>query len=43
VKEKLAAQGAEAQGATPAETAEFMRRERERIGKLIRDSAGGNH
>jgi tripartite-type tricarboxylate transporter receptor subunit TctC len=42
VKEKLAAQGAEAQGATPAETAEFMRRERERIGKLIRDSAGGN-
>jgi tripartite-type tricarboxylate transporter receptor subunit TctC len=42
VKEKLAGQGAEPQGTTPAETAEFMRRERERMVKLIRDSAGQN-
>jgi hypothetical protein len=27
-------------GTTPAETAEFMRRERERMTKLIKDSAG---
>jgi tripartite-type tricarboxylate transporter receptor subunit TctC len=38
IKEKLAGQGAEALGTTPAETAEFMRRERERWGKLIRDT-----
>jgi tripartite-type tricarboxylate transporter receptor subunit TctC len=42
VKEKLAGQGAEPLGTTPAETAEFMRAERERLGKLIRDSAGKN-
>jgi tripartite-type tricarboxylate transporter receptor subunit TctC len=42
VKEKLAAQGAEPLGTTPAETAEFMRAERERLGKLIRDNAGRN-
>jgi tripartite-type tricarboxylate transporter receptor subunit TctC len=38
VKEKLSGQGAEPLGTTPAETAEFMRRERERWGKLIRDT-----
>jgi tripartite-type tricarboxylate transporter receptor subunit TctC len=38
VKEKLSGQGAEPMGATPAETAEFMRRERERWSRLIRDS-----
>lgn len=42
VKEKLAGQGADALGTTPAETVEFMRRERERMVKLIRDSAGTN-
>ena len=42
VKEKLSGQGAEPMGTTPAETAEFMRRERERMGRLIRDSAGRN-
>ena len=42
VKEKLAGQGADAMGTTPAETAEFMRRERERLAKLIKDSAGRN-
>ena len=42
VKEKLAGQGADALGTTPAETIEFMRRERERMVKLIRDSAGTN-
>jgi tripartite-type tricarboxylate transporter receptor subunit TctC len=42
VKEKLAGQGAEPMGTTPAETAEFMRRERERMTKLIKDSAGKN-
>jgi tripartite-type tricarboxylate transporter receptor subunit TctC len=42
VKEKLAGQGADAMGTTPAETADFMRRERERMTKLIRDSAGKN-
>ena len=35
VREKLSGQGAEPMGATPAETAEFMRRERERWGKLL--------
>jgi tripartite-type tricarboxylate transporter receptor subunit TctC len=38
VKEKLSGQGAEPMGSTPAETAEFMRRERERWGKLLRDT-----
>ena len=40
IREKLAGQGADPLGTTPAETAEFMRRERERMVKLIRDSAG---
>ncbi len=39
IKEKLAGQGADAMGTTPAETVEFMRRERERMSKLIKDSA----
>ena len=39
IKEKLAGQGADPMGTTPAETAEFMRRERERMTKLIKDSA----
>ena len=38
VKEKLSGQGAEPLGTTPGETAEFMRRERERWGKLVRDT-----
>ncbi|MEQ1775741.1 MAG: tripartite tricarboxylate transporter substrate binding protein [Burkholderiales bacterium] len=38
VKEKLSSQGAGPMGSTPAETADFMRRERERWGKLIRDT-----
>jgi tripartite-type tricarboxylate transporter receptor subunit TctC len=38
VKEKLAGQGADPLGTTPAETVEFMRRERERMVKLIRES-----
>jgi len=38
VKDKLSSQGAEPMGSTPAETADFMRRERERWGKLIRDT-----
>ncbi|MDB5809327.1 MAG: transporter substrate-binding protein [Betaproteobacteria bacterium] len=42
IKEKLAGQGADAMGTTPADTVEFMRRERERMTKLIRDSAGKN-
>jgi tripartite-type tricarboxylate transporter receptor subunit TctC len=42
IKEKLAGQGADPMGTTPAETAEFMRRERERMMKLIKDSAGKN-
>ena len=42
VKEKLSGQGAEPMGTTPAETVEFMRRERERMARLIRDSAGRN-
>ena len=42
VKEKLSGQGADPMGTTPAEAAEFMRRERERLGRLIRDSAGRN-
>ena len=42
VKDKLAVQGAEPLGSTPAEAAEFTRRERERMGKLIRDNAGKN-
>ena len=42
VKEKLSGQGAQPMGTTPAETAEFMRGERERLGRLIRDSAGRN-
>jgi len=42
IKEKLAGQGADPMGTTPAETAEFMRRERERMTKLIKDSAGKN-
>ena len=42
VKEKLSGQGAEPMGSTPAETVEFMRRERERMGRLIRDNAGRN-
>jgi tripartite-type tricarboxylate transporter receptor subunit TctC len=42
IREKLAGQGADAMGTTPAETVEFMRRERERMTKLIRDSAGKN-
>jgi tripartite-type tricarboxylate transporter receptor subunit TctC len=42
VKERLAGQGADPLGTTPAETVEFMRRERERMAKLIRDSAGQN-
>jgi tripartite-type tricarboxylate transporter receptor subunit TctC len=42
VKEKLAGQGADPMGTTPAETVEFMRRERERMVKLIKDSAGKN-
>ena len=40
IKQKLAGQGADPMGTTPAETAEFMRRERERMTKLIKDSAG---
>ena len=40
IKEKLAGQGADPMGTTPAETAEFMRRERERMVNLIKDSAG---
>ncbi len=39
IKEKLAGQGADPMGTTPAETVEFMRRERERMSKLIKDSA----
>jgi tripartite-type tricarboxylate transporter receptor subunit TctC len=42
VKDKLASQGADPMGTTPAESVEFMRRERERMVKLIRDSAGQN-
>lgn len=42
VKEKLAGQGADPMGTTPAETVEFMRRERERMTKLIKDSSGKN-
>ena len=42
IKEKLAGHGADPMGTTPAETAEFMRRERERMAKLIKDSAGKN-
>jgi len=42
VKEKLAGQGADPLGTTSAEAAEFMRRERERMVKLISDSAGQN-
>ncbi len=42
VKEKLAGQGADPLGTTSAEAAEFMSRERERMGKLIRDNAGKN-
>ena len=42
IKDKLAGQGADPMGTTPAETAEFMRRERERMMKLIKDSAGKN-
>ena len=42
VREKLSGQGADPMGTTPAETAEFMRRERERMTKLIRESDGGN-
>ena len=42
VKEKLAGQGADPLGTTSADAAEFMRRERERMVKLIRDSAGKN-
>jgi tripartite-type tricarboxylate transporter receptor subunit TctC len=38
IKEKLSGQGAEPLGTTPAETAEFMRRERKRWSKLIRDT-----
>jgi tripartite-type tricarboxylate transporter receptor subunit TctC len=38
VKEKLSSQGAGPMGSTPVETADFMRRERERWGKLIRDT-----
>lgn len=38
IKEKLAAQGADASAATPAEAAEFMRRERDRWVKLMRDT-----
>ena len=36
VKEKLSGQGAEPMGSTPAETTEFMRRERERWSNLLR-------
>ena len=43
IREKLAGQGADAMGTTPAETVEFMRRERERMLKLIKDSAGRNN
>ncbi len=39
VKEKLSGQGAEPLGSTPAEAAEFMRRERERWGALIRETS----
>jgi tripartite-type tricarboxylate transporter receptor subunit TctC len=42
IKEKLAGQGADAMGTTPTETVEFMRRERERMTKLIHESAGKN-
>ena len=42
VKEKLSGQGAEPMGSTPVETVEFMRRERERMSRLIRDNAGRN-
>jgi tripartite-type tricarboxylate transporter receptor subunit TctC len=42
VKEKLAGQGADPLGTTSAEAAEFMGRERERMAKLISDSAGQN-
>ena len=42
VKEKLAVQGADPMGTTSAEAAEFIRRERERMTKLISDSAGQN-
>ena len=42
VKEKLAGQGADPMGTTSAEAAEFIRRERERMTKLISDSAGQN-
>ena len=42
VREKLAGQGADPMGTTPAETVDFMRRERERMTKLIKDSAGKN-
>ena len=38
VREKLSGQGAEPMGSSPAETAEFMRRERERWSQLIRDT-----
>jgi tripartite-type tricarboxylate transporter receptor subunit TctC len=42
IKEKLGGAGRDPMGTTPAETAEFMRRERERMAKLIKDSAGKN-
>ena len=42
VKEKLSGQGADPLGTTSAEAAEFLRRERERMAKLISDSAGQN-
>jgi tripartite-type tricarboxylate transporter receptor subunit TctC len=42
VRDKLAGQGAEPLGTTSAEAAEFMRRERERMAKLIRASIGKN-
>lgn len=38
IKERLSEQGAEPLGTAPAETSEFMRRERERWSKLIRDT-----
>jgi tripartite-type tricarboxylate transporter receptor subunit TctC len=43
IKEKLAGQGADPMGTTPAETVEFMRRERERMTKLIKESGGRNN
>ena len=42
VKEKLSGQGADPLGTTSAEATEFLRRERERMAKLISDSAGQN-